>query len=272
MEKMELNPGELMRHFRELWGHEPEVLMHLFPALRHVLADNVNPEAARENGGEVDKFYPTDIFFTDAVAVPPPKTRPCLFAAGVMTIHPQSSGLQNVVAATITLRELLRVLRSGKGMDMEGLTPEVRKLFGSTSFVSFSLPLHLFLEESISLNCNNGFYVADSILRFVLHYFQAKAMILATRGEKLEAKVDAEWKELQGVVNQVLDKDMRTDANAKVGYGFKQLIERKTGLFRMHMMGKRVNFAARTVITPDPNIDVDEIGLPDVFAKSLTYR
>ena len=24
-EKMELNPGELMRHFRELWGHEPEV-------------------------------------------------------------------------------------------------------------------------------------------------------------------------------------------------------------------------------------------------------
>ena len=40
----------------------------------------------------------------------------------------------------------------------------------------------------------------------------------------------------------------------------------------MHMMGKRVNFAARTVITPDPNIDVDEIGLPEVFAKSLSYR
>ncbi len=40
----------------------------------------------------------------------------------------------------------------------------------------------------------------------------------------------------------------------------------------MHMMGKRVNFAARTVITPDPNINVDEVGLPEVFAKKLTYR
>ena len=56
------------------------------------------------------------------------------------------------------------------------------------------------------------------------------------------------------------------------GWGFKQLIERKAGLFRMYMMGKRVNFAARTVITPDPNIGTDEIGLPDIFAKKLTYQ
>ena len=58
----------------------------------------------------------------------------------------------------------------------------------------------------------------------------------------------------------------------QVGWGFKQLIERKQGIFRMHMMGKRVNHAARTVITPDPNINIDEIGLPEVFAKQLTYR
>ena len=40
----------------------------------------------------------------------------------------------------------------------------------------------------------------------------------------------------------------------------------------MHMMGKRVNYACRTVITPDPNISIDEIGVPDVFAKKLTYK
>ncbi len=39
----------------------------------------------------------------------------------------------------------------------------------------------------------------------------------------------------------------------------------------MHMMGKRVNFAARSVITPDPNLDVEEVGVPDCFAKKLTY-
>jgi len=37
------------------------------------------------------------------------------------------------------------------------------------------------------------------------------------------------------------------------------------------MMGKRVNFAARSVITPDPNLNVEEIGIPEVFAKKLTY-
>ena len=38
---------------------------------------------------------------------------------------------------------------------------------------------------------------------------------------------------------------------------------------RMNMMGKRVNHACRTVITPDPNIRIDEIGVPEVFALKL---
>ena len=37
------------------------------------------------------------------------------------------------------------------------------------------------------------------------------------------------------------------------------------------MMGKRVNFAARSVISPDPYIATNEIGLPLVFATRLTY-
>lgn len=48
-------------------------------------------------------------------------------------------------------------------------------------------------------------------------------------------------------------------------------MEKKEGLFRMHMMGKRVNYAARSVITPDPNLDVEEVGIPEVFAKKLTF-
>ena len=55
-----------------------------------------------------------------------------------------------------------------------------------------------------------------------------------------------------------------TATTNSIGWGFKQLIERKTGIFRMNMMGKRVNFACRTVITPDPNLSIDEIGLPEV--------
>lgn len=36
-------------------------------------------------------------------------------------------------------------------------------------------------------------------------------------------------------------------------------------------MGKRVNYACRSVITPDPYLDIDEIGIPEVFAKRLTF-
>lgn len=42
-------------------------------------------------------------------------------------------------------------------------------------------------------------------------------------------------------------------------------------MFRKHMMGKRVNYAARSVISPDPYIAVNEIGVPHVFATKLTY-
>ncbi|EJD52444.1 beta and beta-prime subunits of DNA dependent RNA-polymerase [Auricularia subglabra TFB-10046 SS5] len=53
--------------------------------------------------------------------------------------------------------------------------------------------------------------------------------------------------------------------------GIKQGLEKKEGLFRKHMMGKRVNYAARSVISPDVNIDTNEIGIPPVFARKLTF-
>lgn len=37
------------------------------------------------------------------------------------------------------------------------------------------------------------------------------------------------------------------------------------------MMGKRVNYACRSVISPDPYIGTTEIGIPLRFAKELTY-
>ena len=36
-------------------------------------------------------------------------------------------------------------------------------------------------------------------------------------------------------------------------------------------MGKRVDFSSRTVITPDPSLEVDELGVPEEIAKTLTF-
>lgn len=53
--------------------------------------------------------------------------------------------------------------------------------------------------------------------------------------------------------------------------GICQLLEKKEGLFRQKLMGKRVNYACRSVISPDPYLAVNEIGIPPYFALRLTY-
>jgi len=49
-----------------------------------------------------------------------------------------------------------------------------------------------------------------------------------------------------------------------------QRLKTKEGRFRGNLAGKRVNFSARTVISPDPMIDIDEVGVPETIAKELT--
>ncbi|PBP23235.1 beta and beta-prime subunits of DNA dependent RNA-polymerase [Diplocarpon rosae] len=82
------------------------------------------------------------------------------------------------------------------------------------------------------------------------------------------------WCQMQDAVNSLIDRDrnpVQGAAGKKNEDGIKQKLEKKEGLFRKNMMGKRVNFAARSVISPDPNIETNEIGVPPVFAKKLTY-
>lgn len=52
--------------------------------------------------------------------------------------------------------------------------------------------------------------------------------------------------------------------------GIKQLLSSKTGIIRLSVMGARVNFTARTVITADPTLKINQIGLPIHFSEVLT--
>jgi DNA-directed RNA polymerase I subunit RPA1 len=87
---------------------------------------------------------------------------------------------------------------------------------------------------------------------------------------KIQERLQNSWLHLQTIVNTVYDSDL-DKINTDTPHGLKQLLEKKEGLFRKHMMGKRVNYAGRSVISPDLYIGTDEIGIPEVFAKKLTY-
>src|SRR5512136_2108674 len=62
-------------------------------------------------------------------------------------------------------------------------------------------------------------------------------------------------------------------ARHRSGRALKTLSQRlkgKEGRFRSNLSGKRVDFSARTVISPDPNIDITDVGVPLDVARRLT--
>ncbi|KAG1935581.1 DNA-directed RNA polymerase I subunit RPA1 [Pimephales promelas] len=97
-----------------------------------------------------------------------------------------------------------------------------------------------------------------------------QSFLVGITGVTLTDKLYSTWIRLQSHVNIVFDSDMDKLMTEKFP-GVRQLLEKKEGLFRKHMMGKRVDFAARSVICPDMYIETNEIGIPMVFATKLTY-
>ncbi|KAK9909518.1 hypothetical protein WJX75_003467 [Coccomyxa subellipsoidea] len=79
------------------------------------------------------------------------------------------------------------------------------------------------------------------------------------------------WLALQGHVNSLLDSTTAGPGAKGDVQGIRQQLEKKEGLFRKNMMGKRVNFAARSVISPDPYLAAGEIGVPPYFAVRLSF-
>ncbi|XP_077214537.1 nuclear RNA polymerase A1 [Tasmannia lanceolata] len=93
----------------------------------------------------------------------------------------------------------------------------------------------------------------------------------ACGNDSQHSKIVPRWMALQQAVNVLFDSKKAMGQKDKVATGICQLLEKKEGIFRQKMMGKRVNFACRSVISPDPYLAVNEIGIPPYFALRLTY-
>ncbi|MFQ5892278.1 MAG: DNA-directed RNA polymerase subunit A', partial [Candidatus Methanofastidiosia archaeon] len=83
------------------------------------------------------------------------------------------------------------------------------------------------------------------------------------------------WELLQYHVTTYFDNEVSgiPPARHRSGRVLKTLAQRlkgKEGRFRNNLSGKRVDFSARTVISPDPNISINEVGVPIFVAKELT--
>ncbi|XVF46430.1 hypothetical protein PTKIN_Ptkin03bG0026100 [Pterospermum kingtungense] len=83
------------------------------------------------------------------------------------------------------------------------------------------------------------------------------------------------WEMLQVEVAQFINSDVRgipfSMQVSKPLNGFVQRLKGKQGRFRGNLCGKRVQYTGRTVISPDPNLKITEVGIPIHMARILTY-
>jgi DNA-directed RNA polymerase subunit A' len=83
------------------------------------------------------------------------------------------------------------------------------------------------------------------------------------------------WELLQYHVTTYFDNQTSgiPPARHRSGRPLKTLAQRlkgKDGRFRSNLSGKRVNFSARTVISPDPLLSINEVGIPVEVARALS--
>jgi DNA-directed RNA polymerase II subunit RPB1 len=88
--------------------------------------------------------------------------------------------------------------------------------------------------------------------------------------------IEEDVKMLQFHVVTIMDNTLPGIPRAmqKSGRPLKSISERlkaKEGRVRGNLMGKRVDFSARTVITGDPNLNINQVGVPRSIASNLTY-
>ncbi len=83
------------------------------------------------------------------------------------------------------------------------------------------------------------------------------------------------WDLLQYHITTFFDNNVAQlpPARHRSGQPLKTITERiksKEGRIRHNLAGKRTNFSARTVISPDPMLDLNEVGVPLVIAMNIT--
>lgn len=184
-----MHPGEVRAQCQMTWEHHgPLLSLFLFGS-----------NAAKSPKSEKDSY---NVFFVQAIAVPPSRFRPPMTTGGMTVEHGQNQYLAQVLTEHATVRQEL-------------FSPQGNERLAHTM-----------------------------------------------------------WIQLQTSFNCFLDSSKDPSVAAQLGNtpnGIRQLLEKKEGIFRKHMMGKRVDSACRSVISPDPYVGTNEIGIPLAFAQVLTY-
>ncbi|KAI6105879.1 hypothetical protein F5141DRAFT_1126540 [Pisolithus sp. B1] len=186
-------PEECRAHLRRLFANCPLMCSLLFG--RH------GPFTPLSRDG-LTRASP-DIFFMEAIPVPPTRFRPPAKMGDMLFEHSQNELLAKILSTSYRLRDL---------------------------------------TSDLQISSSKSSTVDESSRRRLL-------------GSLLETLV-----QLQVDVNSFIDSNKNPAPCTS-----------REAASPRNYQGKRVNYAARSVISPDVNIDPNEIGIPPVFARKLTF-
>ncbi|KAJ2390774.1 hypothetical protein H4S02_001675 [Coemansia sp. RSA 2611] len=221
-----MTPLHLRNHLRLLFSNEADLVCLLFQQRDQQVANVVELLSTAKLGATLtlprnlrSPISLADMFFIEALPVPPTRFRPASIMSDEVMENPQNVYLGDILKTCVYMRDVV--------------SPEAALAD---------------VDEQV---------VAEA----------------ASGGLNYETVINT-WVRLQQSVNNAMDSS-KNPTLSKSGKapdpGIRQILEKKEGLFRQNMMGKRVNYAARSVISPDPNLESDEVGVPPVFASKLTY-
>ena len=125
------------------------------------------------------------------------------------------------------------------------------------------------LETSDDIPKQSG--IQQLVLQLVLQCLVNQVYDGNKEVSKITISKEESGKEQRQIVSMNSSLASSSGVNKQLFPGLKQVFEKKEGLLRSNCMGKRVNFAARSVISPDPFLKTTEIGIPPVFAMKLTF-
>jgi DNA-directed RNA polymerase II subunit RPB1 len=127
-----------------------------------------------------------------------------------------------------------------------------------------------------SVQRGNGLRSEDDLTYMLANIVKANTNLLRQeQAGTVQHQIEEMWALLQFHVASMVNNQIPgvPPASHKNGRAMKAIRERlkgKEGRVRGNLMGKRVDFSARTVITADPNIAIDELGVPRSIALNLT--
>ena len=117
----------------------------------------------------------------------------------------------------------------------------------------------------------------DDISHIIVNIIKSNKTLQTKIQQNATSKVIDDWHTvLQYYIATMIDNRIPGVASVaqRSGRALKSVKERligKQGRVRGNLMGKRVDFSARSVITPDPNIKINELGVPLKIAKNITF-